>query len=53
MLTAHFQADAHEHQFVEISDSVVAATCLNAGSAKYKCSICGEIIEKDIPALGH
>ena len=53
VLTAHFQADAHEHQFVEISDSVVAATCLNAGSAKYKCSICGEIIEKDIPALGH
>lgn len=53
VLTAHFQADAHEHQYVEISDTVVSPSCLNAGSAKYKCSICGEIIEKDIPALGH
>lgn len=53
VLTAHFQADAHEHQYVEVSGTAVAPTCLNAGSAKYKCSICGEIIEKDIPALGH
>ncbi len=30
-----------------------AATCLKAGSAKYKCKICGEIIEKDIKPLGH
>lgn len=53
VLTAHFQADAHEHQYVEVSGSAVAPTCLNAGSAKYQCSICGEIVEKDIPALGH
>lgn len=53
VLTAHFKADAHEHNYVEMSDTKVAATCLTAGSAKYKCSICGEIIEKDIPALGH
>ena len=53
VLTAHFKADAHEHNYVEMSDTTVAATCLTAGSAKYKCSICGEIIEKDIPALGH
>ena len=53
VLTAHFKADAHEHNYVEMSDTKVPATCLTAGSAKYKCSICGEIIEKDIPALGH
>lgn len=53
VLTAHFKADAHEHNYVEMSDTKVTATCLTAGSAKYKCSICGEIIEKDIPALGH
>lgn len=53
VLTAHFQADAHEHQYVEVSGSKVIPTCLAAGSAKYQCSICGEIIEKDIPALGH
>mgnify|MGYP000859741719 CR=1 FL=1 len=29
------------------------ATCLKAGSAKYKCKICGEVIEKDIKPLGH
>lgn len=53
VLTAHFKADAHEHNYVEVSGTQVAPTCLTAGSAKYKCSICGEIIEKDIPALGH
>lgn len=53
VLTAHFKADAHEHNYVEVSGTKVAPTCLTAGSAKYKCSICGEIIEKDIPALGH
>ncbi len=28
-------------------------TCTNNGSAKYKCTICGEVIEKELPALGH
>ena len=53
VLTAHFKADAHEHNYVEVEGSKVAATCLTAGSTKYKCSICGEIVEKDVPALGH
>lgn len=53
VLTAHFKADAHEHNYVEVEGSKVVATCLTAGSTKYKCSICGEIVEKDVPALGH
>lgn len=53
VLTAHFKADAHEHNYVLVEGTEVAATCLTDGSAKYKCSICGEVIEKDIPALGH
>ena len=53
VLTAHFTPDAHEHQYVLVSGSEVAATCLNAGTAKYECSICGEVIEKETPALGH
>lgn len=53
VLTAHFKADAHEHNYVLMEGTEVAATCLTDGSAKYKCTICGEIIEKDIPALGH
>ena len=53
VLTAYFKADAHEHNYVLVEGTEVAATCLTDGSAKYKCSICGEVIEKDIPALGH
>lgn len=53
VLTAHFQAQAHEHNYLLVEGTEVAATCLTAGSAKYKCSICGDVIEKDIPALGH
>lgn len=53
VLTAHFKADAHEHNYTLIEGTEVAATCLTDGSAKYKCTICGEIIEKDISALGH
>lgn len=53
VLTAQFKADAHEHNYVLVEGSEVAATCLTDGSAKYKCSICGEVIEKDVPALGH
>lgn len=53
VLTAHFTPDAHEHQYVLVSGSEVAPTCLNAGTAKYACSICGEVVEKEIPALGH
>lgn len=53
VLTAHFSPDEHEHDFVELTDKRIDATCLNGGSATYKCSICGEIVEKDLPALGH
>ena len=53
VLTAHFTADAHEHNYVEIEDTRVNPTCTNNGNAKYKCTICGEIIEKELPALGH
>ena len=53
VLTAHFKADAHEHNYVEVEGTKVAATCQNAGSVQYKCSICGEVIEKELPALGH
>lgn len=53
VLTAHFKADAHEHEYVEVEGTKTAVTCLKAGSAKYKCKICGEVIEKDIKPLGH
>ena len=53
VLTAHFTPDAHEHQYVLVPGSETAATCLNPGLAKYACSICGEVIEKESPALGH
>ena len=53
VLTAHFKADAHEHNYAEIEDTRVNPTCTNNGSAKYKCTICVEVIEKELPALGH
>lgn len=53
VLTANFKADAHEHNYAEIEDMRVNPTCTNNGSAKYKCTICGEVIEKELPALGH
>lgn len=53
VLTANFKADAHEHNYAEIEDTRVNPTCTNNGSAKYKCTICGEVIEEELPALGH
>lgn len=53
VLTAHFVADAHEHEYVEVEGSKTAPTCLKDGTAKYKCKICGEITEKTLKALGH
>lgn len=53
VLTANFKADAHEHNYAEIEDTRVNPTCTNNSSAKYKCTICGEVIEKELPALGH
>ena len=53
VLTAHFKADAHEHNYAEIEDTRENPPCTTNGSAKYTCTICGEIIEKELPALGH
>lgn len=53
VLTAHFTPDEHEHDYVELTDKHINASCLNGGSATYECTICGEITEKDLPALGH
>lgn len=53
VLTAHFKADAHEHEYVEVEDARTNPTCLQDGSAKYKCKICGDVTEKTLPALGH
>ena len=53
VLTAHFTADKHEHDYVEVEGTKTNPTCLKAGSAKYKCKICGEVVEKEIKALGH
>ena len=53
VLTAHFKADAHEHNYAEIEGTRVNPTCTTNGSAKYTCTICGEIIENELPALGH
>ena len=53
VLTAHFTADEHEHNYVEIEGTKVAATCLTDGTCQYKCTICGEIIEETTYALGH
>ena len=53
VLTAHFTADKHEHNYVEIEGTNVAATCLSDGTCQKKCTICGEINEETTYALGH
>lgn len=53
VVTAHFKADKHDHEYVEVENTRTNPTCLKAGTAKYKCKICGEVIEKELPALGH
>ena len=53
VVTAHFTPDVHDHDYVEIEGSRIEPTCLTAGSVKYACSICGEKIEKELPALNH
>lgn len=53
VLTAHFKVGKHDHDYVEIEDARTDPTCLKDGVAKYECKICGDILEKDIPALGH
>ena len=53
VVTAHFIPDAHEHNYVEVSGTRTEPSCLTAGVAKYQCSICNAITEKELPALGH
>lgn len=53
VLTAHFEPDEHEHDYAEVEGTRVAPGCLTAGSAKYRCTICGDTIEKELPPLGH
>ena len=53
IVTAHFEPIEHEHAFEEIEDTRVEPDCLNAGSVKVKCTICGTVKEKELPALGH
>ena len=53
VLTAHFSPDEHDHSYQEIEDSRTSPTCLLSGHAKYRCTICGEVIEKELSALGH
>lgn len=51
ILTAHFEPDEHEHQYVDMERT--EPTCETGGFARQKCSICGEVIEKDLQPLGH
>lgn len=53
IVTAHFEPDEHEHEFVEVKDTRIEPTCLEYGTVKVKCTICGEVKEKELPALGH
>ena len=53
VLTAHFEPDEHEHDYAEVEGTRVAPGCLTAGSAKYRCTICGDTIERELPPLGH
>lgn len=53
IVTAHFKPDEHEHEFVEVKDTRIEPTCLEYGTVKVKCTICGEVKEKELPALGH
>ena len=46
IVTAHFEPDEHEHEFVEVKDTRIEPTCLEYGTVKVKCTICGEVKEK-------
>ena len=52
IVTAHFESDEHEHEFVEVKDTRIEPTCLEYGTVKVKCTICGKVKEKELPALG-
>ncbi len=41
----------HEHQY--ISETVKAVTCLENGTERYTCSVCGDCYEVTVPCPGH
>ena len=43
IVTAHFEPDEHEHEFVEVKDTRIEPTCLEYGTVKVKCTICGKV----------
>ena len=53
VITAHFTPDAHDHDFVEVEGSKTAPGCETKGFVKEACSICGEVRERELDALGH
>lgn len=53
VVTAHFEPAAHEHNYVEVEGSRKAPTCEEKGYVKEACSICGEVRELELDALGH
>ena len=48
VLTPHFKADAHGHNYAEIGFTQVNPTC-NQRLRQVYMPICGEIIEKELP----
>lgn len=52
IVTAHFEPDEHEHEFVEVKDTRIEPTCLEYGTVKVKCTICGKVKEKNCPPWG-
>ncbi len=53
VVTAHFEPAAHEHNYVEVEGSRKEPTCEEKGYVKEACSICGEVQERELDALGH
>lgn len=52
VVTAYFTPDVHDHQFVE-TDARTEPTCEDFGFVKERCSICGEMRERELEPLGH
>ncbi len=48
--TCYTSAQGHIHVFTE---ERVEPTCTEAGSITYTCTLCGEVIVEELPALGH
>lgn len=53
VITAYFTPDVHEHEYVEVEGSKTAPGCETKGFVKERCSICGEVRERELDALGH